>query len=253
MKYLVALLLLATPNVALASHTVLSDKELRIDFAPTGFTILDTGSIGGRRGIVITGEQGGGGAGVALGLGATYGISGRAEFGVLFLPLVLEPGGDFGDITTHLRYRLLQGSFELAVQAAFRIPTQTTFGVGLGAPIIIHLDRLEVQTGAELEIEDAAGDETGVIANLDIPATFLFTVTGNFVAGVRTGLFLADLDRVDIPLGGVAGARIRVNNGLMLSPVAQFTFDRFITGGGDGPFLLAVWTLQVGVSANLRL
>lgn len=251
MKYVVALLLLATPNVALASHTVLFDKELRIDFAPTGFTILDTGNIGGRRGIVITGERGSGGAGVALGLGATYGLSGRAEFGVLFLPIVLEPGGDFGDITAHLRYRLLQGTFELALQAAFRIPTQTRFGVGLGAPIILHLDRLEVQTGAELELEDTAGD--GVAANIDIPATFLFTVSGAFAAGVRTGLFLADLDRVDIPLGGVATARIRVTDGLLLAPVAQFTFDRFITGGGDGPFLLAVWTLQVGVSAHLRL
>jgi hypothetical protein len=133
-----------------------------------------------------------------------------------------------------------------------RIPTDTTFGIGLGAPMIFHLDRLEIETGAELEFTDRARD-SGVNANLDLPITVLFTITDILFAGVRTGLFLPGFDAVDFPLGAVAGAGIRVSQGFLLNPIAQFTFDRFITSSGNGGFDLEVWTLIVGVSAHIQL
>lgn len=242
MRVLALLAVLLAPASAFAGPTILTSGVLRIDFAPTDFTILNTGRIGGTRGFAVRDSD----PKVAMGLGATYGVSGRAELGVLFLPLTLSPGTDYGDVTAHTRYRLLAGRFELAIQFAVRIPTDTDFGLGLGAPMVFHLGNLDIETGAELELEFAEDTR----AHLDVPVSFLFDVTSSLFFGVRTGVLFVEFEQFEIPLGPVIGARIPLTKNVRLDPVASFVFDRFIVTDGSGPIVTETWTLLVG--ANLR-
>ncbi len=243
-----ALLLTLAPASALARPTVLPDRTLRVDFAPTDFTILNTGAIGGRRGFVV-GSNAPDDPRIGMGLGLSLGLTGRAEAGILFLPLALSPDNGYGDITFHSRYRALGGSFELALQLAVQIPTDTNLGLGLGAPMIFHLGSLDIETGAELEL--IFSDNT--VANLDIPVSFLFDINRALFFGVRTGFFFANIDNLYIPLGPVVGARIAMSGSLQLEPIAAFVFEQFVSTDGSGPIVTDVWTLQVGANLRFRL
>lgn len=237
----------AAPTAAFAHPTVVGKNVLRAELAPTDFSSLNTGHIGGPRGFYVK-KEGGADPAIGVGFGLSYGVGRDAELGLLVLPLHLAPTEGFADMTAHMRYRVHDSDYEVAVQLALRLPTDTGFGAGFGAPIVFHLGRLEIEGGPELEFEFDGTTR----AHLDLPAAFLYEITSAIYVGIRSALFLEKFESMSIPIGAVGGATIAASRSVRIEAIASFLFDDFITSKG-GPIELTHWTLNVGANVHFQL
>ncbi|MBI2374345.1 MAG: hypothetical protein HYV07_10160 [Deltaproteobacteria bacterium] len=227
-------LLAATP----ASALTLSPGVLRIDVGLADHSIIDSGTLGGGslpRGLTFLKIDGIRTLGVSLGIGGAYGIMDNLEIGTLLIPLGISPEGGFGDMQLYGRYRFLSGDFSAAAQLTIQIPTSSVFGLGFGLPISAMLGPdLKLLSGVELEVVFAS---PSALVNLDLPVTFLAKVAETARLGVRTGLFMADLDTdgVSVPLGVL----VEIDAG-PATIVPAFVWPYFLnsTGATLGTFLV---------------
>lgn len=210
----------------------LSQGQLRADFNPIDWGLLFS-SVGARdiQGLRIGRVDGFDDTILTLGLGAGYGITDDIEAGVLLLPLVLAPDGDFGDIELYGRYVFLRGDIEIGGQLAVAIPTNTSFGVGLGLPVLMKLGAIRLDTGVEIDLVFSDPDNQ---VNLEIPVAASFTIADGFFGGVRSGLVLPDFDDLAIPLHAFFGYTLLGGQAPLADITATFGWPAFLwSGPGD--------------------
>ncbi len=225
---------------------VLGQGGLRADLAPRDFG-LGFGGVGGRsitqdvpglrigrRDSYVPGLEGVRAAPeqtiLQLTVGAGFGVTDELEVGTVLLPVHIAPNGDFGDIEFYGRYALLQGEVDVGAQLTLALPTNTRFGIGLGAPVIFRMGPVRIDTGAELEL--LFGDDTAV--DLDLPVAVAIDVGDGFFFGIRSGFFVPDFEHLALPLMVHAGYTLISGQTPFIDLVGSFGWSRFLwTGGGD--------------------
>ncbi|QQR88633.1 MAG: hypothetical protein IPJ88_10280 [Myxococcales bacterium] len=239
----------STPQYTARSMT-LDAGTLRVDVGPSDFGLLNSGAINNRRGLTFNKSAGVSDLGVGAGIGAAYGVMDGLEIGTLILPLAISPDFDYMNPEFYGRYRLMDGDTQVGLQVGMVLPAQsgTDFGLSAGLPVLLRMDKMRIDTGAELEFIFA----TDLQLNIDIPFALNYSVTDAVFIGGRTGLFFQDFTNVDfdglsIPLGAQGGYTL---DGGIADLTAWFNFPNFINTfpGGDAIFLKN-W--QLGLGANV--
>lgn len=165
-----------------------------------------------------------------LSLGAGYGITDELEVGTQLLPILIAPSGDFGDIEFYGRYALLKGDVNIGAQLTLAVPTNSRFGLGIGAPVLFRMGPVRIDTGAELEL--LFGNPTYV--DLDLPVAVSIDVGDGFFVGLRSGFFVPDFADVAVPLMVHAGYTLISGKAPFIDLVGSFGWSRFLwTGAGD--------------------
>jgi hypothetical protein len=193
-----------------ARGITLSEGTLRIDLGPYEHGINDSGVIlgplayGGNYGIRVQhyGPAGSNANATLLGLGASYGIFDELEVGLIALPLVLSPVGDYGDMALYGRYAFLRRDWvEVGGQLAMSFPTGSNeFGLGFGLPVTFRfIEKLRIDTGVELEMLLHSGGNQYV--GMDIPIAATYNITDSGFAGAHIAFTILDFGGIMVPLG----------------------------------------------------
>lgn len=228
----------------LSRPLTLPARTLRIDGGPPDFGLLDSGEIGEGRGLRVHKWEGNRSVASTLALGLGFGITDELEVGGKVLPFQLTPDADLQDLEAYLRFALLRSAgFDLALQAQLQLP-DGDIGLAFGVPMVIRGDSFRLDTGGEVEFVFE-----GSRANLDIPFAFNFALGGGAFLGGRTGVFVADMDTVAVPLGIQGGAAASDQLDLM----AWFLWPAFMTPFEDRKFNLPSWQVGLGVVGYVPL
>lgn len=235
---------LAGVPAAMASPPLLLDPgQLRIDAAPSDFGYMDHGRINDGRGLRLF-KRGDDDVGLAVGVGAAYGVVDTFELGGLVVPLQLSPDVDLGGLEVYGRFSLVRGEVDVAAQITLQLPTDDDFAMGLGAPMVFSLSRsVRLHSGAELEI---VFDPDSI--SLDVPAALYFDVTPAFFLGPRSGLYFDDFDELIINLGAQVGGDI--SRRLTLS--GSFNWPRFLDTRGTDALNLDWFEIIVGLTYRVQ-
>lgn len=224
----------------------LGQGDFRLDLAPRDFGLL-FGGIGGRgdtqdvAGLRI-GRRGDSTL-LRLTLGAGFGITDQLEVGGTIMPLYVAPKGDFGDIELYGRYALMQTkATELGVQLTLALPTDTHLGLGVGAPILIRLDQLRIDTGVELEVIF----QNEVRVDLDVPVAVSVNVGDGLFAGIRSGIFAPEFKDIVVPLMAHLGYTLMSGKTPFIDLVGSFGWSRFLWSGPGDTIDLRSFDLIVG-------
>ncbi len=233
----------------------LGQGDFRLDLAPRDFGLF-FGGIGGHgetqdvAGLRIGRNVVGGRSEdriddtlLRLTLGAGFGITDQLEVGGTVMPLYIAPDGDFGDIELYGRYALMQTkSTEVGVQLTVAMPTDTVLGIGAGAPILLRLGRLRIDTGVEVEVlftED-------VLVDLDVPFAVSVNVGDGLFAGLRSGIFAPQVKDVAVPLMAHLGYTLMSGKTPFIDLVGSFGWSRFLWSGPGDTINLRSFDLIVG-------
>ncbi|MBN1652248.1 MAG: hypothetical protein JXA30_00570 [Deltaproteobacteria bacterium] len=216
----------ATAGGYSARSLTIPKRYLRVDLAPADYGYMDHGVINNDRGMKL-GVWEADDVSLNLGAGAAYGILDEFEIGGLLFPFLFYPDFDFGDMELYGRYAFLQGKAQLAFQFTMQIPTNTDFAIGIGLPARFTIgSSARIDTGLELELIFA----DDAVVNLDIPFALSFDVGDSGFLGLRSGLFLPDMEELAVNLGVQGG--FNVDGTVDLS--ASFNWPGFLwTGPGD--------------------
>jgi hypothetical protein len=180
-----------------------------------------------------------------LGLGLAVGVADAVELGGLLLPLRLTPGSDVDDLEMYGRFQFLDGDFEMGGQVTLQVPTMTDTGLGLGFPMSIHVGRrLRIDTGAELELLFS----NPTVTSLDAPLAFTWDVGRSGFMGLRTGLYLWDMDAMIVPAGFHGG--VVVANG-HLDVSGWFMWPSFFHSQRNEALRLETFELGFGLNARI--
>lgn len=242
-----------TPSAYVRRGLTLRGGQLRIDAGPPDFALLNSGARNNGRAVLSFATRDLGTSSetfVGMGLGAAYGINNRFELGTLLLPVSLSPKFDFGDMEFYGRYKFRGGKNEVGGQVAISLPTntanrQTNFALVLGVPALLHISpTTRLDMGAELEI--ILGDANGVV-NLDVPVAVQFQVNDVFFAGPKAGLFLPNVEELELGVGGVAGFTISdARRRPVVDIVAELYWPLFLASGRQDAVNLDQFNLVFG-------
>jgi hypothetical protein len=181
-----------------------------------------------------------------LGLGLAYGATEDIEVGGLLLPLRLGPDTTVDDLELYGRFRFLRGDFEMGAQVTLQLPAETTWGLGLGLPMLAHAtQRMRIDTGIELEILFWDADTE---VSLDLPLAFTWDVGRIGFLGPRTGIYVDDMNALLIPAGihgGVVVAKGHLDVG------GWFMWPGFIGTERDDPFDVRAFELGFGLNGKI--
>lgn len=185
--------------------------------------------------------------GVALAVGAAFGITDDLEVGATLIPLTLSPSAGFGDIPLYGRFRFLKGNFELGAQLGINIPTSTDFGLTPGLVGVYHANNFRLDVGLlfPLRFSDPLGKA------LNVPITASLNFNDNLWAQVRTGINLPNLDALVIPLGVGVFYAIGKGDVPMLDVGATFDFPTYIQTIGGDALVFDIFT--IGLAARFHL
>jgi hypothetical protein len=224
----------------------LGSGTVRIDGGPPDWGYFHPGSpqqLDENRGLRVRVDHDADQTSAWLGLGLAVGVADAVELGGL-LPWRLTPGSDVDDLETYGRFQFLDGTFEMGGQVTLQLPTLTDTGLGLGFPMSIHVGRrLRIDTGAELEI--LFSDPT--VTSLDAPLAFTWDVGRSGFMGLRTGLYLWDMDAMIVPAGFHGGVVVASGH---LDVAGWFMWPGFFHSQRDRA--LQVSTFEIGFGLNAR-
>ncbi|MDH5490634.1 MAG: hypothetical protein OEY14_01545 [Myxococcales bacterium] len=232
-------------------HTTMERGTFRIDLGPPDHSLLDSGDLGNGYGLRYQHDDR---AGVPnrllLGVGVAYAFTSEFELGLQLLPLRFDPS-EYGDLEAYLRYSLVLGAVDVALQGVLQMPTEHALGLAFGVPIFLHLgDVARLELGLELELalhgfHHTHSDDTWL--SLDFPAALALQLTEFLYVGVRSGLQYLDLERVVIPLGGFVGATLGRGSAADLS----CGLTAFLPDGGGAVEQHASWELTFGLNLHI--
>lgn len=221
---------------------------VRIDAGPPDFGYFHPGGphwINETRGLRVRIDTDADQEWVWLGIGAAYGITRELEVGANF-PVRISPDGDIDDIEAYGRYRFVEGTFELGGQLTVQLPTETEFGLGVGLPMLVHATRdFRIDTGFEFEI---LFWEPDTVVNLDAPLALTWNLGRRGLLGMRTGLFLPNLDELYVP-AGVHGGGVLADGHLDL--VGWFLWPGFFRTDYDDSIDLKRFELGLGINGRI--
>jgi hypothetical protein len=220
---------------------------VRFDGGPPDWGYFHPGSpqqLDENRGLRVRVDRGADQTSAWLGLGLAVGVADAIELGGL-LPLRLTPGSDVDDPEMYGRFGFLDGDFEMGGQVTLQVPTLTDTGLGLGFPMSIHVGRrLRIDTGAELEL--LFSDPTST--SLDAPLAFTWDVGRSGFMGLRTGVYLWDMDAMIVPAGFHGGVAVASGH---LDVSGWFMWPGFFHS--ERHRALEAGTFELGFGLNARI
>lgn len=185
--------------------------------------------------------------GVALGVGAAFGVTNELEVGVTILPLTLAPDAAFGDIPLYGRFAFLKGNFELGAQLGLTIPTSTKFGLEPGLVGTLHAGNGRLDFGVLLGLRFS----DPLYKQLNIPLVGSWNFSDNFFGQIRTGIQLPDFDALNVPLGLGAFYTIAKGDVPMLDVGATFDWPFYLNSEAADTLTFDVFT--IGLSARFHM
>lgn len=249
-----------TPAAYAKRGLTLRQGQLRLDAAPPDFALLDSGARNDDRALLSFARREFGDFDetfVKMGVGLGYGVLDDLELGALLLPILLSPNGEFGDMEFYGRYRFVRGETEVGAQFGVSLPTNTenvqaNFALTLGVPLLVHLSRTtRLDVGAEFEI--ILGDADGVV-NLDMPAALQFQVGDVFFVGPKAGVFLVNMEEIELGLGVVTGITIARSRGAPVFDIlGEFYWPFFLSSGREDAVNADQFNLLFGVRVFFSL
>lgn len=178
--------------------------------------------------------------------------------------MVVAPEVEFGDIPFYARFQPLNnGVSQIAIDAVFRIPTNTQFGFLMGLPMrFVAKKRYAFDTGIEFNVENNPNGPS--IWSMGIPFAFTANVTDRGFLTFNSGMDFVDLSGTIqtatsglirgpfyfFPLGVGGGYTLEAGN-TMIDLLANFSFPTlygFTTQGSD----VNAETWAVTVSFNIH-
>ncbi|MCC7383426.1 MAG: hypothetical protein IT384_16430 [Deltaproteobacteria bacterium] len=194
-------------------------------------------------------KAGAGDPGIALALGATFGVTDDLDVYATVLPLALAPAAGYGDIALGGTFRFMKGNTEVGLRVDVYLPTSTVIHLSAGVPILFHFgDKMRLDTGlmADFTTFDPFSFQ------LRIPLQLGFQLIPMLAAQLRTGYTLPlapstpGPDAMAIPLGVAAIISIPgKNNQPMLDIIPAFDWGAFLTPAGASAVNADVFTLTV--------
>lgn len=185
--------------------------------------------------------------GVALRVGAAFGITDELEVGATVLPLTLSPNAGYGDIPLYARFAFLKGNFELGAQLGLIIPTSTDFGLTPGLVGALHSGNGRLDFGVLLPLRFS--DPLGKGLNIPLVGTWNFSDT--FFAQLRTGIELPEFDALNVPLGIGAFYTIAKGDVPMLDVGATFDWPLYLNTAAADTLTFDVFV--IGLSARFHM
>lgn len=193
----------------------------------------------------------------SISLRPTFGFGGEG-----LIAFKMSPEAQFGDIPFYARFEALdRGVVKLALDAVFRIPSQTTFGFLGGATLrFVIQDRFAIDTGVDFTVDhNPKGPE---LWSLDFPLKLVANATDRLFFEVRSGMTVYDLTQTVrtvtsgliqgpfyfIPLGLRAGYTVEPR-ATMMDIFASFgfpTFYGFTTR--DSSLTPETWQVTIGLN-----
>ena len=129
--------------------------------------------------------------------------------------------------------QFLDGTFEMGGQVTLQLPTLTDTGLGLGFPMSIHVGRrLRIDTGAELEVLFS----NPTVTSLDAPLAFTWNVGRSGFMGLRTGLYVWDMDAMIARIGFVGEMCYEIHVPASLGPALHEAIEQAGEALGIKPF-----------------
>ena len=185
-------------------------------------------------------------------------------------PIIVNPEGEFGDITIYGRYQFWEiGPAAFGADLVLNLPSNTEFSMLLGVPVRIRTrDKLTIDTGLNFVI---LTDNAGLNIELPVKVTFNITDAG-FVfgssgfdfqnlgrdsrAGTPATAFPVDDNQVWIPLYIGGGYTLGIKDKVLMDFFAQGGFEPFIylnsPDGIDAVPAGDAWYVGVGVNVTTR-
>jgi len=193
----------------------------------------------------------------SISLFPTFGFGGEG-----LIAFSMSPEAQFGDIPFYGRFEALDREVvKLALDAVFRIPTQTNFGFLGGATLrFVIQDRFAIDTGLDFTVDhNSQGPE---LWSLDLPLKLVANATDRLFIEVRSGMTIYDLSQTIrtvtsgllqgpfyfIPLGLRAGYTVEPR-ATMLDIFASFGFPTlygFTTR--DSSLTPETWQVTIGLN-----
>lgn len=162
-----------------------------------------------------------------LNVGATVGLTDNLEVGLLALPLLLVPDTHYRDPVLHGTYRFTRGELEAGVFLGFDLPIDDELDVTGGIPLVLHVgNNARVDLAALLHVRF---DDNSPV-DLMFPFELAINVSPRLFLGPETGIVIADLDEVLVPLGFFVGytlGKLGDLRGEFRLPSIENAFDRF--------------------------
>jgi len=175
-----------------------------------------------------------------------YGATDDVEVGGLLLPLRLDPDPTVDDLELYGRFRFLSREFEMAAQVTVQLPAETEFGLGLGLPMLAHAtDHMRIDTGFEFEMLFWDPD---TVVSLDVPLAFTWDVARYGFLGLRTGLYVWDMEALLIPAGMHGGVVVAKGH---LDVAGWFLWPGFFGTERDDPFDIRTFELGFGLNGKI--
>lgn len=201
----------------------------------------------------------GGDTGLALNLGASFGITDALQVDANVLPIWLSPEADYGSPRLGATYRFMSGRvIEVGARAGFtllNVGNSRKVGLDVGIPLDAHFGRRgRLSTGAFLNVSLVDPD---AVIGFASPAILDYNLSANIAIGmlsaIEIGTFKDVGESFTIPIGlygmyTVADAQDRA----MLDVGASFMFPRFLTPASDGDAVHTdIW--EIGLLARMHL